>query len=303
MHTSVVNHLFLFISLLSLLFSTPTLAHASEKRILVSVAPYTEITKEIAGNSFEVILIVPPGLSSHSFEPTPKQIFQASKASIWFCIGESFEPKMLKAFESQDPGISVVDLRTGIPLIKDSHDESGELHEHSGYDPHIWMSPKLMQEQAKTIAHSIVKLYPEYKKEITQNLDIVLEKLDSLDRYIRKTLSTKKSLNIFVSHPAYGYFCKEYGLHEYSIEQEGKDPSPKQLTELIKKAKKDNIHTIFSQNQYSIKGAEQVAKAIGANLVCLNPYSEQYFDAMRTIADAFAKSLSATTIERDDGTK
>ena len=75
-----------------------------------------------------------------------------------------------------------------------------------------------------------------------------------------------------------------------SIEFEGKDPTPKQLTELLQIARIDNIHTIFTQMQYSTKGAELVAHEIGAKLVNLNPYSQDYFSSLREIAEAIAKS-------------
>jgi zinc transport system substrate-binding protein len=151
-----------------------------------------------------------------------------------------------------------------------------------------------MKVQARVIADVLSRQYPQNKQQYEERLEKVLVELDRLDKDIADTLRGNTSV-IMVSHPAYAYFCRDYGLTQLSIEFEGKDPTPQQLTRIIQAARKDNVKTIFVQKQYSDKGAQLIAKTIGAKISVLDPYAENYFDAMRQIALHFAEKSSDPT--------
>lgn len=261
---------------------------AAETRVLVSIAPYIEIAQKIGGKHIEVELVVPQGADSHNYEPTPKQIQQAAQSKLWFTLGETFEKKMQKALQSQNPALQICDLREGLPLLM----ETCGHHSH-GYDPHIWMSPKLMILQAEHMGVCLEELLPDNKAEIQDNLKQLIYELEALDLKIHKQFDNKKGLVILVAHPAYGYFCAEYGITQIAIEHQGKDPSAKELTALIEEAKKLKIKKIFTQNQYTHKGAALLAEELGAKIVTLNPYSLNYFQMMLQIAEEFSSDTSS----------
>jgi len=280
-----MNKIILFI-----LFSFFSCAFAKEPSdkshlVLVSVAPYKFFVEKIAGDSVKVCLMVPAGASSHTYEPTPRQMATASGADIWFALGEPFEAKAVQALKSHRPSLKVVDMRQSIELIADSC-----CHCHNSGDPHIWLSPRLAKVQALTIAKTLMETYPEDKKVFEERLNKFLAELDQLDREIGTTLETMRPRVILVSHPAYAYFCRDYALKQLSIEFEGKDPTPRQLTRLLADVKAERVDTIFVQMQYSDKAAKLIANEIGADLVLLDPYSEDYLNSMREIAHRFAES-------------
>src|SRR5262245_12801143 len=95
--------------LIVLLCFLPRGASAAERIVLVSVAPYVEIVEELTAKQVDVALIVPAGFSAHTYEPTPKQILKASKANLWFTIGEAFEERAIKALKAQNPEFVTVD--------------------------------------------------------------------------------------------------------------------------------------------------------------------------------------------------
>lgn len=251
--------------------------------VLVSFAPYKFFVEKITGDTVEIQLMVPPGASAHTYEPTPKQMVLASSASVWFRIGEPFENRAIQALKSHHPDLQIVDLRQGLDLI---HGHSCCCH-HNSEDLHYWLSARMAKTQATTIADALVKLYPEKRDLYQSNLKKFHEELQQLDQQIQALLTDIPNRNILVSHPAYAYFCRDYGLHQYSIEFEGKDPSPQQLTKTLNLARDLKIKTIFIQKQYSSKGAQLIAEEIGARVVMLDPYSEAYFNSMLTIANAF----------------
>jgi zinc transport system substrate-binding protein len=256
--------------------------------VLVSVAPHKLFVEKIAKKTVQVYLMVPAGASSHTYEPTPRQMVTASKANIWFRIGEPFENRAIQALKSHHPTMEIVDLRQGLDLISADHAHGHRGCCPGGVDLHFWLSARQGQIQAQIITDALIKAYPEHTNFYRNNLQEFLNELQELDREIQSILSPLKNRHILVSHPAYGYFCRDYGLKQCSIEIEGKDPTPQQMTKLLNLVRQLKIQTIFIQLQYNNKAAKLVADALGAKLVVLDPYSEHYFTSMLEIAHAFA---------------
>lgn len=262
--------------------------------VLVSVAPDKFFVEKVAGDTVIVNLMVPAGSSSHTFEPTPKQMLSASHADLWFQIGEGFEPRASQALKRFKPDLKLIDLRQGLNLIVCHEGDEGYckcchgVHD-SAVDPHFWLSAREAKIQAVTIADALSERYPEHAELYKKRLAAFHQELDALDREISAILKPLKKRVIMVSHPAYAYFCRDYQLKQLSIEFEGKDPTPSQLTKILKQAKEYKIRTIYIQMQYNNKGARLIAKEIGdARVVTLDPYAENYFASMREIAENFA---------------
>ena len=94
-----------------------------------------------------------------------------------------------------------------------------------------------------------------------------------------------------VYHPVFGYFADRYGLKQLPVEVEGKEPSARQLSRLIERAKKENIRVIFVQKQFSTESAEVISRAIDGKVVTVDPLARDYVSNMRKIADVFAETL------------
>lgn len=268
-------------------FSTEKDSRAHE--VLVSIAPHKFFVEKIAGSTVQVGLMVPAGASAHTYEPTPKQMLSATKADLWFYVGEGFEPKVRAALKNYNPRMQFVDLRHNLDLISYQEGHQGCCHHHEGqYDLHYWLSPIQAKIQAQTIAEALIKAYPENTSLYKENLAKFQAELNHMDQEIRELLKKPHNPMIMISHPAYAYFCRDYGCQQLSIEFEGKDPTPQQLTRIINAARTHEIKTIFVQIQYSSKGAKLIASQIGAKIVNLDPYSENYYESLRTIAKEFA---------------
>lgn len=250
--------------------------------LLVSVAPYRFFIDHIAGDLFDVKLMVPAGASAHTYEPSPKEMMQSTKGDIWFRLGEPFETKAIKALLSVNPAMEIVDLREGIPLLHGIC-KHGHSHSCSGSDLHLWLSPKIAKHQSGIIAKALERKYPEHAKIFQENLQAFSKELDALDLYIQTTLAPVKNRTLLVSHPAYAYFCRDYQFFQLPIEFEGKDPTSKQLTKLLSEAKNSKVRAIFTQPQYSDKAARLIAKEIGAQVIIVDPYSENYIETLKMI--------------------
>ena len=278
--------------LLSLILAFPSIglfAADSRPMLLVSVAPYKYFVEKIAGDTVDVMLMVPAGASAHTYEPTPRQVLTASKAEMWFIIGESFEGRVLPSFKAHNASLETVDLRKGVDLIiADPRSGACCCCCADCQDLHIWLSPKEAKIQAVTIADALSRRYPAYSEKYQSALKELLHELDQLNSDISAQLKPLKNRLIFVSHPAYAYFCRDYDLKQLSVEVEGKDPTPQQMTKLLNQVREAKTRRIYIQPQYSNKGAKLFASEIGAEVITLDPYSEDYFKSMREIAKQFS---------------
>ncbi|HEV8051003.1 MAG TPA: zinc ABC transporter substrate-binding protein [Parachlamydiaceae bacterium] len=283
----MLKKLFIAINLLMCSFS---LEAKDAPTILVSIAPYKHFVEKIAGDTVNVNLMVPAGASAHTYEPTPKQMMAAGKAAAWFVIGESFESRVIPSLKAYHPDMAIIDLRQGVDMIN-ADPETGCCCCHANsQDLHIWLSARQVEIQVRTIATALSKLYPENAQRYQNGYELLIQELKALDQEITVLLKPLNSRLILVSHPAYAYFCRDYQLKQMSIEFEGKDPTPQQLTNILNRARQAHVKKVYIQIQYNSKGARLFAKELGAEIVMLDPYSENYFDSMREIARKFAEN-------------
>lgn len=64
-----------------------TAASGDKPRVAVSIFPLWDIVRRVAGDRLEVILVLPPGRSEHSYDPTPKEMAQVAKAKLGLSVG------------------------------------------------------------------------------------------------------------------------------------------------------------------------------------------------------------------------
>jgi zinc transport system substrate-binding protein len=221
--------------------------------------------------------------------------------------------------ESTFKGLTVVDTREGIKLRKmgpadrhtretenaehhgnelsehhDSEHSGGEGHRHEAgaADPHIWLDPLLVKIQAQTICDGLSTIDPRHADAYRKNLGTFRQDLDRVDALITKALEPLKGREIFVFHPAYGYFADRYHLRQAAVEIGGKEPSARQLSVLIGKAKEAGVRVIFVQPQFDRKNAQTIASAIGGAVVSLDPLAPDYIRNLEEMAAKVKSALS-----------
>lgn len=281
-----MSRILLLSAFLCALITTAIAGETPRPTVLVSIAPYRHFVEKIAEDTVSIEVLVPAGSSSHSYEPRPKQVVRISKAAVWFRIGEPSEQRTKEVLLAHNPRLHIINLSKGLDLI---HDNACGTHcHHASFDPHIWLSPRLMQQQIEAIADALITLQPEYRSLYIANLQKLFAELTALDAEITDLFADSTTKTVMVSHPAYGYFCRDYQVQQLSVEFEGKEPTPRRLQELLDTAKQHTIHTLFLQKQYPNKGAQLVAKELRLPTKELDPYAEDYFQALRTTAHLFA---------------
>ncbi|HSX38233.1 MAG TPA: zinc ABC transporter substrate-binding protein [Chlamydiales bacterium] len=282
----MISGIFVFFILLAGCASAPQKLDREPRErkplVLVSVAPYRFLIEKIGEEAIDVETIIPSHSNPHAFEPTSKQVLAISRGQIWFRIGEPFEEKLLPMLRKNNPELAIYDLREGIELQSLSVESDCDSVDH--LDRHIWLSPKLAAIQAQTIAAALQRRFPENRDLFQKNLDRFLMEIEQLDAEVRSLLEPVQERKFIVSHPAFGYFCREYHLEQLSIEQEGKDPRPRYLEEVLKQAQNAHVALALALPQHNNKGAQLIASKMNVPIRVVDPYSPQFFDTVRHLA-------------------
>jgi len=279
--------------LTQILFSTSVLA-VDRIEVVASIYPQKHFIEKIGGDLVDVTVMVKPGASPHSYEPTPKQMVGLSKAKIFFSMGVFFETIWLDKFVSVNRNLMVVKTDKGIEKIPIGLHDHGKSDGKHGFglngnyipDPHVWLSPPLVRIVIKNIFEALVDIDPDNKSKYNTNYKKFDKEILELDREIKSILEggTKKFM---VFHPSFGYFAKSYGLTQIPVEIEGKEPKPRDLNRLINHALENKIKVIFVQPQFSSKSANTIADAIGGKVVYVDPLAYNWSENIIKIAKKF----------------
>ena len=268
------------------------------QNIMVSILPQKYFVEKIVGDSFNVDVMIPPGASPVTYDPTPRQMRALSNSFVYFRIGHSeFEKSWIKKLKGVNASMDIIDLSKNATLIEPehnhdhSHTHNGH-HHHHGVDPHIWLSPKEVKKQAKIIYDYLVKTKPEYKNQFEINYNQFSNEIKQLDAYMTSQLKDYKGRKFLIFHPALTYIARDYGLQQISIEIDGKEPTPANIQKIISTAKNEKIKIVFAQKQFSISNAEIIAREIGGKVKRVDPLAYNWDQGVRFITDEIVKSYS-----------
>jgi zinc transport system substrate-binding protein len=292
-----------FLTVLAVLAGLQGTAFPAESiKTFVSIPPQAYFVERIGGEYVNAEVMVGPGQSPATYEPTPKQMAALTETELFFRIGVPFENSWLDRIASGNPQMRIIDCRDGLALRQiESHshheEHSGKEEDHSHEeearrpDPHTWLSPARVKIMARTITAALIKAKPELKNTFTNNMEGLINDLDELDKEIKDILAPHKGKKFLVFHPAWGYFADDYGLIQVPVEIEGKSPTIRAMTGVIEEAKKLGIKVIFVQKQFSRSTARVVAMEIGGKVVPMDPLDRDYINNLKFIAKTLAENL------------
>jgi len=275
-------------------------ADAGKIPVFVGIPPIAYFAERVGGEHLDARVLVAPGQSPHTFEPTPRQVAELNSAKVYFSMGMLFEERILAKVTAANPDLAVVDCRRGIELRtieegeahEGAHEGEGEEREKAGQlDPHVWLDPRLAKVIASNIRDGLKAVDTAHGCDYDANLAEVQKDLDDLDADLRRQLAPLKGQVFMVFHPAFGYFARAYGLRQLAVETGGKEPGARQLAALIAEARQRGIRVVFVQPQFSKKSADTVAKAIGGAVVPIDPLARDYIANLREVGAKIAASF------------
>jgi zinc transport system substrate-binding protein len=268
----------------------------NEKIVSVTIEPQRYFAERIGGDEFTIHTVVPAGQSPETYDPTPQQMIRVSKSLAYLRIGYiGFEQAWMQNIQENNPEMKVFDLSEGVGLIleTDEEDEPGGHHHHHGHhpggiDPHIWNSVHGARVIALNTLNAFIALDKEHADDYRQNYARLMEEIGETNAALSEWLSPLSNRTFIIYHPALTYFAKEFDLTQLCIEMDGKEPSPAQLSKLVKTAVEHQTKVVFIQQEFDQKNARLIAEETGCRLVTINPLSYDWSKEMIHIAKSLA---------------
>ncbi|MEH7502218.1 zinc ABC transporter substrate-binding protein [Neobacillus drentensis] len=273
--------------------------------IYTTVFPLQYFTEQIGGKYVNVKTIYPPGADEHTFEPSQKDMMNLADSDLFFYIGlglEGFVEKAKGTLKNEHVTLMPTAEKLKLPKIDDSHEE--EDHDHGDVNPHVWLDPIYSKEMAAVIRDALIKQMPQHKELFNENYQQLALKLDELNTNYEQTITSAKHKKIIVTHAAFSYWEKRYGIEQISISglSTSNEPTQKELEKIISVAEHEGLHYMLFEQNVQSKLGKIVQKEIGAkalpihNLAILTKENiknkETYFSLMNKNLESLKIALN-----------
>ena len=287
----------IYIHISLLLCTIFSLSNCTSKKIdsdyiVVSIEPQRYFLEQITKNKYKIETLIPIGANPESYDPTPSQMILLNNSNLFFRLGYLGIENILLQKIIQNKSL-VVDCSIGIDIINNheghDHHEHEIGHGHDAGDPHYWTSTvnaKIILENMLNGMVAYDSINADYYRE---NYKSAISKIDSLEKSITYTLSNSKSSAFIIYHPALTYYAKENNLKQFSIEHEGKLPSPIQLKSVVDSGMISNVQVVFIQKEFDVKNAEIIASQLKADTCSIDLLSYDWPKTMMQITNKIAQ--------------
>lgn len=300
-------------------------------KVVATLFPYYDFTRQVAGDKVELSMVVPAGMDSHSFEPTPADMRLIQNADVLIRGGGEMEhwvDEVLDALDTSD--MTIVTMMDYVDTVEEElvegmedagHDhghghgeeEHGELepeHSHKDYidydgheaeieyDEHIWTSPVNAMKLVKVIRDVLEQEDAANAAVYDRQAEEYLAKLASIDEGFRQVSGARKRNLIVIGDKfPFRYLADEYRL-DYRAAFSGcssdTEPSAKTIAYLIDKVKNEQIPVVYYLELSSRRVAEIIAEETGAKPLLLHSchnVTRAQFDAGITYAELMEQNI------------
>lgn len=279
----------IFVVLSVLLLSCSSKTNNNQPVLSVSIEPQKFFLEQLVGDKFSVNCVIKSGSNPETFDPTPSQLVALSKSKAYFAVGTlPSEKVIIEKVKANNPDLRFVNCSLGITIMGDGHNHGEFESSHNGGDPHIWSSPSTARIMVRNMYETLIDIDNANKDYYTENYNAVLRLIDTTNKEIREYLDIAVTRSFIIYHPALSYFAHEYGLKQYTIEYEGKSPTPVYLAKLIDKAKSEHVKIIFIQQEYDVKNAKTIATETDAKTYQINLLNYNWNEELINIAKTFS---------------
>ncbi len=281
-----------------------TPAATNRLRIVTTIFPQYDFAREIAGGKADVTMLLKPGMESHSYEPSPRDIQSIQNCDLFIYTGgenDAWVENILNSMGEKKP--ATIKLLDTVKTVEEET-ANGMEHGHDGHrhdiDEHVWTSPKNAIAIVDRIAAAMSEKDPDNATLYEQNRQRYVGRLQQMDATFRDVIGhAKRKTLLFGDRFPFRYFADEYGLKYYaaftgcSVETEA---SAATLALLIDRAKKEHIPVVFTIEFSNGKIADAISDATGARKMTLYSYhnlTRDQLEAGETVLGLMQKNINS----------
>ncbi|MDR0316695.1 MAG: zinc ABC transporter substrate-binding protein [Treponema sp.] len=262
--------------------------------IAVSIAPQAWFVSRIGGDNVRTLVLAGQGQNPHSYEPSARQLQSLSTARAWILSGAEFEISLLPKIKRLFPSLPIADGTAGVVFRELEEDEADhDVHSPHNIDRHTWLGSEPAKILAAHIRDTLSLIDPAGTEQYAAHYETLVREIDAEFAALRIELAPLRGRNVFVYHPAFGYFLDEFGIRQQAVETGGKEPGPRDLSRLIALAKQEQAAAIFVQAQFPVNAAKTVADAVGAELISLDPLAGDWLANIRLMGEALKAAANS----------
>ncbi|SFR13255.1 metal ABC transporter substrate-binding protein [Desulfoscipio geothermicus] len=256
---------------------------ASEVLVCTTIYPLYDFAANICGDRARVVQLVPDGVEPHDWEPSPGDMVNLQQADVFVYNGAGLESWVEKTLRNlPEGGPVVIDSSRGIDLLTVNGEADIDVHMHENddrhlhsqvVDPHIWLDPVHARVMVDNILQGLQQADPGNADYYRDNARRYQARLSELHEKFSQTLAGAPQRKFIVSHAAFGYLAKRYGLEQVPIRgiSPAVEPGPARMKEIINVARTTGVRYIFFETLVSPRVSEVIAREVGAQTLVLNP--------------------------------
>ena len=291
-----------------------------EIRVVTTFFPLYDFSRKIGGEHADVTNLVPAGVEAHDWSPKPQDMANMSDADLFVYNGWGFEGWVNDVLDTlgDSKGPVIVEAVQGIEPVVIHEDDSGEdgeagnnesgghhSHDHGMYDPHVWMSPLQAMTMAENILNGFIEADPAHQTDYEANFAKLRQELERLHNDYESVISNANRKDLVVSHHAYAYLARDYGLKQVAVmglSPESK-PTARDMARILEYIKDHDVQYILFEELASPELAETLAKDAGVELLPFHPVEgltpeqeangEDYVSIMRSNLDVLKTALQS----------
>jgi zinc transport system substrate-binding protein len=268
-------------------------ASGDKARVAVSIFPLYDVARRVAGDRLDVVLVLPPGRTEHSYDPTPGEMARVAKAKLAISVGlgmDGWLEKIVQGAAGSDvPTLQLgprVDPRkmtneeVGVEAVEEAGEEPGHAGQHGkreegrgAEDPHFWLDPVRMKRAVDAMVEAFITLDPAGAEGFRARSEEVKKSLDDLHKGLDAKSKGWTKHTIVTFHGSMGYFAERYGLTVAAVVEPfpGREPTPRYLKEVLEAIEKSHASALFSEPQLDKRPAQVIADQSKVPLFELDP--------------------------------
>lgn len=266
--------------------------------VVTTIFPPYDFARQVGGDNVNVTMLLKPGMESHNYDPTPKDIEKIQKADLFIYVGGESDEWVRDILKSDDKQPKMVlslmdcvdtvqkDTVAGMTAKKEENNDEIE------YDEYVWTSPKNAITISKKISEQLKELDQKNEMAYEKNTIYYAKELSSLDKEFSDVVEGAGNKTIiFGDRFPFRYFADEYGLSYFAAFTE---PSEETISFLINKVNEKKIPVVFMIEFSDGKVADTICEATGAKKLeihsCRN-VSQKMFDSGATYISIMRNNL------------
>ena len=257
-------------------------------RVVTTTALLADLAQNVAGDSAKVVAVMPAGADVHSFQTTPNDSIELSKAGLIVSNGGGLDNFLNPMIENamSDGAVHVVAAQ-GLAALSGSS------------DPHYWQNPANAVHYVRRIQEGLSAADPDDAEKYRVRADTYAQQLLDLDLEISRILEDvpQSRRHLVTYHDAFGHFGGRYGWRTSAIvSNDAGGITPGAITKLQQQVRQEGITAVFTEPQFRSNVIDLAAQDTGVEVGTI--YSDvlygsaaTYIGMMRLNAENLAESL------------